>query len=145
MPILPKPQWLQHLRELHATAAFGALGGEILDVDDQTLQLRLPMTPATLTPFGNLHGGISAFLAETAASTHACWGIDMAEKLPLGIELNASHVSAAQEGHLLATARLISRTRKLAVHEVAITLEETGQLLSKARVTNYYRNLTNRQ
>lgn len=136
MAILAKKEWLEKLGSMHTKSAFGALGGELLDVDDSNLTLRLKMSPATLTPFGNLHGGISTFLAETAASTHACWGIDLDEILPVGIEINASHVKAAQAGILLAKAQLINRTRKLTVHQVSILLEDSGELLSAARVTN---------
>ena len=142
MAILAKNEWLEKLRFLHADSAFGAMGGELIDVDDSNLELRLIMSHATLTPFGFLHGGISVFLAETAASTHACWGIDLDEILPVGIEINASHVKAAKSGTLIAKAQLINRTRKLTVHQVSTLLAESGELLSTSRVTNYYRKLT---
>ena len=138
MAILAKKEWLEQLVSLHAKSAFGALGGKLIDVDDSNLELRLKMSNATLTPFGFLHGGISVFLAETAASTHACWGIDLDEILPVGIEINASHVKVATIGTLIAKARLINQTGKLTVHQVSILLEESGELLSTSRVTNYY-------
>jgi uncharacterized protein (TIGR00369 family) len=142
MAILEKEAWLRHLRELHAATAFGALNGELLDVDEDSLTLHITLSEAVLTPFGRLHGGISMFLAETAASTHACWGVDLEKKLPVGIEINGSHVAAAESGVVLATARVLNRAKRLIVHDVDITMEESGQLLSKARVTNYYRNIS---
>ena len=141
MAILAKWDWMEKLSSLHNQSAFGALGGKLISVDDSNLELSLKMSHSTLTPFGFLHGGISVFLAETAASTHACWGIDMDEMLPVGIEINASHVKAAQSGTLVAQAKIINRTRKLTVHQVSIRLKESDDLLSSARVTNYYRKI----
>lgn len=141
MAVWEKQEWLQKLGGLHAQSAFGALGGELVRLTDDELELRLTMTDATRTPFGLLHGGISTFLAETAASTHACWGVDLEQTLPVGIEINASHLLSVKEGELKAVARVLRRSKRLVVHDVEITHLGSGELLSKARVTNYYKRL----
>lgn len=139
MTLEEKTAWLAQMRADHGRTALGALGGHIVDVDAETLTVRLPISAKTLQPFGLLHGGISLFLVETAASTHACYDIDLSRQKPVGIEVNATHLRAATEGSLLATARVLRRGRTHITHEVDVVLEETGQLLCRGRMTNYYR------
>ena len=81
----------------------------------------------------------SPVLAESAASLHACWFVDLTEKAPEGIEINGSHIRSASEGTVRAVGRVLRRTRTHIFHQVEIILEETGALLSTARVINYYR------
>jgi uncharacterized protein (TIGR00369 family) len=141
MAILGKPAWLLQARAAHARTALGALGGEIVDVDEDQIIVRLPITEKLLQPYGILHGGISLFLIETAASSHASYGIDIREKYPMGIEVNASHLRSATQGTLRAVGRVLRRGRTHIVHEVDVQLEETGELLCRGRMTNYYKRV----
>jgi acyl-coenzyme A thioesterase PaaI-like protein len=75
------------LRLLPNTAA-SALGVEMIDVGPERIVLTMPITDAARGPRGLLHGGISMLLAETAASMHACWGVDLNKKVALGIEIS---------------------------------------------------------
>ena len=136
-----KETWLGLARAAHASTSFGLLGGEVIEVDDEHLVLRLPITEKTLTPYGLLHGGISLFLIETAASSHAAYGVDLTVVQPVGIEVNASHLRSATEGTVRVVARVVRRGRTHIVHEVDVLLEETGELLSRGRMTNYYKEL----
>lgn len=119
--------------------AMGPLGIELVSVDADHLCLAMPITPAARQPFGLLHGGVSILLAETAASFHACWGIDLGEQAPVGIEVSASHVRSIREGRVEAEARVVNAGRTLIHHEVRIREASTAKLLSIVRVTNLYR------
>jgi uncharacterized protein (TIGR00369 family) len=123
--------------------AVEALGIDIVSVDNDHIQLRMPITNRARQPFGLLHGGISMVLAETAASVHACWGIDLSKVFPVGIEVNGSHLRSASEGHVLANATVIRRSRTLIVHAIDIVHEETNRLLCVSRVTNFYKAAQN--
>ena len=112
---------------------------EILSVDADHLLLRMPMTDRARQPLGLLHGGISMVLAETAASLHCCWGIDLNQTVPVGIEINGSHIRSISDGHILARAAIVRRSSKLVVHTVEISHEESGRSLCVARVTNFYK------
>lgn len=131
---------LETLREMEKNTAVDALGIELAAMDDDRIVLRMPITDATRQPMGLLHGGVSMVLAESAASLHACWFVDLNEKAPVGIEINGTHVRSAAEGTVRAVGRVLRRTQTHIFHQVDITLEETGELLSTARVTNYYRS-----
>ena len=112
-----------------------------MSVDSEHIVLRMPMSDRARQPLGLLHGGISMVLAETAASLHACWDVDLSLIVPVGIEINGSHIRSASDGHILAKGKVIRRSSKLAVHNVEITHEESDRLLCLARVTNFYKAL----
>ena len=111
-------------------------------MDQKGLTLRMPITNATRQPFGLLHGGMSLLLAESAASMHSAWDVNPEEVIPVGIEINGSHLRSATSGHVIATARLLRRSQALAVHSVAIIHEETQNQLCECRVTNYYKKIS---
>ncbi|MDX1520405.1 MAG: PaaI family thioesterase [Anaerolineae bacterium] len=121
--------------------ALETLDIEIVSIDDEQVVLRMPITPKVHQPLGQLHGGVSLVLAETAASLHAAWGINLLEKAPVGIEINGSHLRSAAEGTAEAIAKPVRRSRTLVVHQVEIYHVETGKLLTIARVTNYYKSV----
>lgn len=84
-------------------------------------------------PFGLLHGGANAVLAETvgsvAAGVHA-----MPDRIPVGIELSCSHHRAATGGQVTAVCTPLSLGRSLASHQISIT-DDSGRLLCTARLT----------
>ena len=132
---------VEQLRALLPKTAPEALGVEIISADAEQMLLRMPMSDRARQPSGLLHGGISMVLAETAASLHACWDLDLSRSVPVGIEINGSHIRPASDGHILAKASVIRRSFKLVVHTVEIVHEESGRLLCLARVTNYYKEI----
>ena len=108
-------------------------------VDDNGLVMSMKIGDHARQPYGLLHGGISMMLAESAASVHACWKVDLTQKVPVGIEISGSHLRSATEGTVLAVATQLRRSAKLTHHEIRIELKETGKLLSLVRMTNMYR------
>ncbi len=132
---------LEDVRPLKKNTALEALGAEIEAIDDEQVIITMPITNAARQPLGQLHGGVSMVLAESAASLHAAWGINLAEVAPVGIEINGSHLRAASEGTVRAVGKLVRRSRSLAVHQIDIFHVETGNLLSTARVTNFYKQM----
>jgi uncharacterized protein (TIGR00369 family) len=120
-------------------SAIEALGIELVAIDESQVILSMPITNAARQPMGLLHGGATMLLAETAASFHAAWGVDLAQKVPVGIEINGSHLRSAREGTVRAVAKALRRSRSLVVHQVDIYHLESGHLLSTARVTNFYK------
>ncbi len=131
--------WKRGMEAMQRRTAMGPLQIELVRVEDDEIEYQMPITDAARQPFGLLHGGISMLLAETAASSHACYGVDLTKVLPVGIEINGSHLRGASDGHVRAIARVIRRSSALIVHEVEIVHVESGKLLCTARVTNYYK------
>ncbi len=84
-------------------------------------------------PYGLLHGGASALLAETlgsyAAGTHAGPG-----RRAVGLELNATHHRSAREGVVTGTARALHLGRSTATYEIVVE-DSQGRRLCTARLT----------
>jgi len=118
-----------------------ALDIMVEEFSEHTIVLSMPISDAARQPYGLLHGGVSMVLAETAASFHACWGVDLNEKAPVGIEINGSHLNSADSGNVRAVGKVLRKSASLIVHEIEITHVESGRLLCVSRVTNFYKKL----
>jgi 1,4-dihydroxy-2-naphthoyl-CoA hydrolase len=82
-------------------AAF--LGIEFTDTGDNFLKARMPVNERTRQPYGMLHGGASAVLAETLGSVASALVIDPQQFICVGLEINANHVRAVREGYVYGT------------------------------------------
>ena len=95
--------------------------------------LRLPVTWKVHQPYGILHGGVSALLAESAASFGASLAAGR-DRQVVGIELNASHLRSVRDGHLTATATPLRVGRTMQVWAIALT-DDDGRAICEARCT----------
>jgi len=134
-----KELWLQGFDHIHQQTAADHLGIELVDIGDERIELRMPISDKARQPYGLLHGGVSMLLAETAASVHSTWGVDLSKVQPVGIEISGSHVRSASEGEVRAVGTVVRRSKSLIVHQVEIIDHGSGKLLSTARVTNFYK------
>ena len=80
------------------------LGIEITDIGKDYLVGRMPVIEKTKQPYGILHGGASCVLAESIGSTAAALSMDSTKKYPVGIEINANHISSPTDGYVYAKA-----------------------------------------
>lgn len=129
----------KELNALSSNTILKTLGIRIEEYTESKIVLSMSITDSTRQVYGLLHGGVSMVLAETAASYHACWGVDLNEKVPVGIEISGSHLDSADSGHVKAEGVVLRKSSSLIVHEVKITHIETGKLLCVSRVTNFYK------
>jgi 1,4-dihydroxy-2-naphthoyl-CoA hydrolase len=94
----------------------------------------LPVDSRTTQPFGLLHGGASAMLAETLGSVAATHCVDMGKFYCVGLELNSNHIRSARSGRVTGTARPIHIGARSQVWEVRIE-DEKGRLTCISRLT----------
>ena len=108
------------------------MGIEIREVSAEHAVGTMPVEGNT-QPFGLLHGGASAVLAETlgsyAAQVHAGPG-----RAAVGIEINATHHRSARSGIVTGTATAVHRGGRLATYQVVVE-DDGGRLLCTARLT----------
>lgn len=84
-------------------------------------------------PYGLLHGGASAVLAETLASVGAMLH-GGPTKIAVGVDLNCTHHRGVRSGTVTGTATPAHRGRTTATYDVVIT-EESGKRVCSARLT----------
>lgn len=109
------------------------LGINVLEAEDGTCCIGMEITSDTLQPFGFVHGGINAVLAETAASVGASHHIDD-HQIAFGMELNINHLKAKRQGTLIAKAVLRHAGKSSQVWEIDIT-DEADDLIAVSRCT----------
>lgn len=125
----------QSVAEMLNASGRGALaetmGIQIVSATADEVIATMPVTGNT-QPFGLLHGGASVVLAETVGSIASA--LHGQGRIPVGIEINATHHRAATAGTVTAVATPLSRGRTLATYEVAIT-DDSGRRICTSRIT----------
>jgi 1,4-dihydroxy-2-naphthoyl-CoA hydrolase len=86
-----------------------------------------------IQPYGLLHGGANATLAETLGSTAAALNAPDG-KVAMGLELSCTHHRAALSGHVTGVATPIHTGRSTSTFEIVITDDE-GRRTCTARLT----------
>jgi uncharacterized protein (TIGR00369 family) len=123
---------VQAIQDLNPNSLMKRMGIEVLEGSPEHVVGRMPVEGNT-QPYGLLHGGASAALAETlgsyAAQTHAGPG-----RAAVGIELNATHHRSARSGVVTGTATAIHLGSRLATYQVVVE-DDGGRLLCTARLT----------
>ena len=109
-----------------------AMGIELLDADADVARGRIEITDRTLQPYGIVHGGTFAALAETVAS--AATHMHVQPRLAIGQSNNTSFIRPASSGHIEARARTRHRGRTTWVWDVEMT-DDAGRLCAFSIVT----------
>jgi 1,4-dihydroxy-2-naphthoyl-CoA hydrolase len=106
---------------------------EVLEAGPEKVVLRLPVTWKVHQPYGLLHGGVSALLAESAASFGASLAAGR-DRQVVGIEINASHLRGMKEGNLTATAIPVRVGRTVQVWTIDL-IDDDDRAICTARCT----------
>ena len=114
-----------------ATGVHQQLDITVIELSPDRVVLSLPIGPKVHQPYGILHGGVSALLAESAASMGGAVSVPE-DKVVVGIELNASHLRSATSGTLIATATPVRKGRTIQVWHIALS-DQDGRAICDAR------------
>src|SRR5271155_5203750 len=109
------------------------LGIELVSATPEEVVMRVEVGPKVHQPFGILHGGVSALLAEGAASVGGAVSVGPGQTV-VGTELNCSHLRAMSSGTLTATALPIRKGRTVQVWGIELR-DENERLICVARCT----------
>lgn len=124
---------LSRHERLHGGLA-GVIGIEFKVLERDKIVATMPVDERTRQPFGLLHGGASAALAETVASIGAFLNIDGEKQAAVGVELNANHLRPKTDGLVTATATPLHRGRRTHVWDIRI-VDEEDRLVCASRCT----------
>ncbi|MCD9004828.1 hotdog fold thioesterase [Luteimonas sp. XNQY3] len=124
---------LDQLNAMSANTAIAALGIVFTEIGPDFLRATMPVDSRTHQPFGLLHGGASALLAETLGSSAG--GLSAPEGHGVvGIEINANHLRGVRGGTVTGTARALHVGRSTQVWEIRIE-DAAGKLVCISRLT----------
>jgi 1,4-dihydroxy-2-naphthoyl-CoA hydrolase len=111
-----------------------ALGIQIIEVNPDRVVATMLISDATRQPSGMLHGGASVALAETVASVGTYHLIDRKNQITVGLEINANHIRAKQNGVVTAVAVPLHKGRTTMVWDIRIK-DEDERLICVSRCT----------
>ena len=114
------------------------MGVQIVEASADRVVGTMPVEGNT-QPYGLLHGGASAVLAETLGSVGSMLHAG-SSKLAVGVDLNCTHHRSARSGLVTGVATPLHRGRTTATYEIAIT-DEQGRRVCSARLTCVLRDI----
>jgi 1,4-dihydroxy-2-naphthoyl-CoA hydrolase len=118
---------LAHLGELASS-----MGVKVTEATKERVVGTMPVA-GNRQPYGLLHGGANAVLAETLGSVHAAL-LARAGRIVVGIDLNCTHHRSATDGTVTGVCTPLQAGRTVSSFEIVIT-DETGRRLCTSRLT----------
>jgi len=124
---------LEALNERSQGCMVGHVGIVFTRLGDDFLEATMPVDARTTQPFGLLHGGASVVLAETMGSM-AGYLCSEGQQTVVGVEINASHMKPAREGHVRGVCRALRTGRRSQVWQIEI-FDQQSELCCVSRLT----------
>jgi 1,4-dihydroxy-2-naphthoyl-CoA hydrolase len=112
----------------------GMIGVEVLEHGDDFVRGRLPVEDRVRQPYGIVHGGAIATLAESLTSMATAAGVAGDGRIAMGQEINASFMRPISNGHVNALCTVRRKGRTAWNWEVEIT-DDDGRLCALLRAT----------
>lgn len=110
------------------------IGIEFTELGNDYIKARMPVDHRTRQPYGLLHGGASAVLAETLGSIASALVVDHTKYLCVGLEINANHIRSAREGFVTGIVTPLHLGRQTHVWDIKIYTED-DKLVCVSRLT----------
>ncbi|MGB5226642.1 MAG: PaaI family thioesterase [Eudoraea sp.] len=107
---------------------------EFVDVGENYLVAKMPVTSKVHQPDGVLHGGATVALAESVGSAASYVFLDGQKVFVRGIETSANHVKSISEGEVYARATIIHKGRTTQLWDIRVT-DINGNLISICKLT----------
>ncbi|AQS92898.1 MULTISPECIES: PaaI family thioesterase [Polaribacter] len=132
---MDKTSILKSFNERSKNTLMETLDIEYVAVGDDFLTAKMPVNSNVHQPYGQLHGGATAALAESVGSAASNFFIDNKTQFINGIQLSINHIKSKREGMVYATAKNIHKGKTTHLWEVKI-VDENDALISVAKMTN---------
>ncbi|MFB6453658.1 hotdog fold thioesterase [Chitinophaga sp. Hz27] len=125
---------LEQLNEMGEGTMAETLGMEFTEIGPDYLKIMMPVDKRTVQPYGLLHGGASAALAETVGSVGSALIIDPTKSICVGMEINANHIRGVKGGYIHALAKPLHVGAASHVWDIRI-MDDQHRLICVSRLT----------
>ncbi len=141
MSIWKQQAALEFLNSLGENTLTGHIGIEFTEIGEDYLMAKMPVDSRTHQPFGILHGGASAVLAETLGSVASTLCLpDVQKQTAVGLEINVNHLRSVRSGFVFGKATPVRIGRSVHVWNIEIT-DEAGLLTAVSRLTTVIKDM----
>ncbi len=110
------------------------LGIEFIEIGEDYLTAKMPISEKNKQPMGIMHGGASCVLAETVGSNAANYCVDLTKQYCVGLDINTNHIRSVTSGYVVAIAKPFHLGKSTQVWGIDIFNEE-NKLVSVNRLT----------
>ena len=131
---LNKQDILDKVNSICTNTLLETLSIEFVDVGEDWVIAKMPVTPKVHQPDGILHGGATVALAESVGSFAAHIFMDIEKVFVRGIEISANHLKSISEGYVFAKATFLHKGRTTQLLEIKI-IDESENLISLCKLT----------
>ena len=131
---MEKQEILARCNEMSKNTLMQTLDIEFIDIGEDFVIAKMPVTSKVHQPDGVLHGGASVALAESVGSVASHIFIDADEYFIRGIEISANHIKSISEGDVYAKATFIHKGRTTQLWNIRIT-DVDDNLISLVKLT----------
>lgn len=107
---------------------------EFIDLTEDVLTARMPVTSKVHQPDGVLHGGASVALAESIGSAAAIVFLGKENSTIRGLEISANHIKSISDGFVYAKATALHRGKSTQLWQIRIE-NEAAELISLVKLT----------
>lgn len=107
---------------------------EFIDLTDDVLVAKMPVTKRVHQPDGVLHGGATVALAESIGSAAAFVFLGNNNVTVRGLEIAANHIKSIKDGYVYARAIALHKGRTTQLWQIRIE-NENGDLISLVKLT----------
>jgi len=125
---------INELNKLSDNTMSKLLDIQFTGIGENYIKAIMPVCANTHQPYGLLHGGASAALAETVGSVASWLTIDREQQICMGIEINCNHIRGKKDGIVTATAEPLHIGATTHVWDIKIR-DEQEKLVCVSRLT----------
>ena len=129
-----KEQLLAACNAICKNTLMETLAIEFIDLTEDVLTARMPVTSKVHQPDGVLHGGASVALAESLGSAAAIVFLGQENSTIRGLEISANHIKSISDGFVYAKATALHRGKTTQLWQIRIE-NEAAELISLVKLT----------
>lgn len=131
---MKKEEILAKCREMSKNTLLETLNIDFVDLGEDYVIAKMPVTPKVHQPDGVLHGGATVALAESVGSVASHIFLDSSEFYIRGIEISANHVKSISEGFVYAKATFLHKGRTTQLWNIRVA-DGDDNLISAVKLT----------
>jgi len=136
---MDKENLLKKINSVNKNSLEETLEIEFIDIGEDFIIAKMPVTSKVLQPDGVLHGGATAALAESVGSAASYFSIDIDKQIVRGMAISCNHLKGVTEGYVYGKATPIHKGRTTQLWEIKVT-DDNNNLISHCKLSTIILN-----
>ncbi|MBT6169658.1 MAG: PaaI family thioesterase [Flavobacteriaceae bacterium] len=134
-----KEDLLKKINSVNKNSLEETLEIEFIDIGEDFIIAKMPVTSKVLQPDGVLHGGATAALAESVGSAASYFSIDKDKQIVRGMVISCNHLKGVTEGFVYGKATPLHKGRTTQLWEIKVT-DDNDNIISHCKLSTMILN-----